>query len=214
MTTDNAEINLADTQYYRVICVLSEVNAAGKWQASIRVKRSDTGEYVKAGFAVSGQNKEEALTSAIKRVNDSLLPQLDELGEPTEWRTQIRQVILQCKNLKAQIVEFGSYIAEGALSGGNVEGYWDRYAVFWKNTIKESIALGGNIERLTEEDRISLLTLPEEALKDPSDAWSLEELDSRIMAFEFFLMPTEREQLVHEAQKRRLSDRFKELGWD
>jgi hypothetical protein len=194
--------------------VLSEINAAGKWLASIRATRKDTGEYVKAGFAVSGQNKEEVLKIAIKRVNDTLLPQLDELGEPIEWRTQIRQVILRCKNLKAQIVEFGNYIADGALSGGNVEDYWERYAVFWKKTIKESIALSGNIEGLTEEDRITLLTLPEEALKDPSDAWSLEELDSRIMAFEFFLMPTEREKLVHEAQKKRLSERFKELGWD
>lgn len=204
---------LAETEYYRVVCVLSERHDTEKWLASIRVIRRDTDEYVKMGFTIFSPNKEDVVNSAMQRATESLLPQLGNLGKPTEWHSRTRHVILRCKKLKAEIVSFGNYIADNVLLGGNTKEYWEKYAVFWKKITKESIALSSEIETLDEEERLGLLILPEDAVNDPSDAWSLEELDSRIMVFDFFLKSTEREKQVHEEQKKKLSDRYEELGW-
>ncbi|MGH8711550.1 MAG: hypothetical protein ACREVA_09595 [Burkholderiales bacterium] len=58
-----------------------------------------------------------------------------------------------------------------------------------------------------------MLVVPDDALKEPSDAWNLEEIDMRLLVFDFFINPTEKERRLHETQKKKLAKRFEGLGW-
>ena len=214
MNLEDEQVELDGNKYYRIICLLSEKKDAGKCLAQIRVTRKDTGEFINAGFTVFDHGKKTVLESAIKKTSDLLLPELEKMGKPPDWDSEVRYILQLCKKLHSEIVKFGSYSIDILSLGNSVDKYGVEYSVFWKKFIKQSVVLGGKIEALGEKGRINLLELSEDAIKDPSDAWSLEEIDSRIMAFEFFMNPTEREKQVYDMQKKKLADRFSELGWD
>lgn len=213
MTIKDEKIELEGTNYYRIIILLSEIKDKGNWFAQIRVLRRDTDEYINAGFTVYDNDKDVVMKSAIKRVSESLLPDLEKLGEPSDWNRESRYILLNCKKIHSKIVEFGEYTDETLSSGENVDKYWIDYTIFWKYVIKESIVLSKKIDALNDNEKVNLLVIPDNCLIDPSDAWSLDEIDMRIMVFDYFANPTDQENNVHELQKKRLSDRFNELGW-
>ncbi|WP_428634734.1 hypothetical protein [Sedimenticola sp.] len=213
MNIDHEEIVLGENGYYRIICLLSEVESEDKWLGRIRVIRKDTGEYVNKGFTVFENSKESVLNIAERKVEKYLLPELVQLGKPTDWNSRVRCVLVKCKKLHQYVLDFGSLSVDIMHSNTEDEDYLVKYSLFWKNLVKETIALSRAIETLNSEERLDLLTLPSDAIKDPSDAWNLEELDLRIMSFDFFSNPTEQERDVHVAQKKKLADRFAELDW-
>jgi hypothetical protein len=211
MNTEELTVELGGNDYYRVVCVISEIKNENKWLGMTRVTRKDTGEYINAGFTVYEDDKEAVINISRQRVNDLLLRNLEELGKPIDWNKEIKRILLRCKKLKTEIVEFGGYAEEVLSSRGNTDEYWDRYSIFWREIIKESIALCRSIEMLSEKERIEILELSEDAIKDPTDAWNLDELDAKTMIFNFFLNPTEQERETYDAQRKRLSDKFNEL---
>ena len=69
------------------------------------------------------------------------------------------------------------------------------------------------VEALDDKDRIELLTISDSSLQDPSDIWSLNDIDFRLAAFRIFSCPSEQEKRHHELQLERLARRHDELGW-
>jgi hypothetical protein len=201
-------IPLGENEYYQVHCVLSEDRGVSKWLAKVRVTRRDTGDYVKQGFSIFDADRSEVLEIAQRRAKTTLR----KLARPSDWESAIRQILSSCNRLHSQIVGFSAYSID-ALSSGDVDPYTAKYSEFWRKLIKNGLALAAKVEALTSEERSSLLTIPESAFVDPSDASSLSEIDSRLLVFEFFINPTERETEIHAAQKLRLAERFAELGW-
>ncbi len=214
MIAVDERMELAGNEYYRVFCFLSEREGVGKWLAKIRVIRKDTDEYVNAGFTIFDDEKKLVIENATTKINASLMPALEEMGAPPDWDSEVRRVLVCCKKLHSNIVQFGSDCADIIASQGDVDEFWIKYPKFWKQLIKESIALSQRIEMLSTQERIDLLVSPDNVFEDPSDSWSLEDLDSRIMVFDYFANSTTQEKIVHEAQKKKLADRFEELGWD
>lgn len=211
---ENNQIELEGNQYYKIICLLTEEKDDAKWLAHIRVKRIDTDEYVKAGFTIFDNDKNVVMDKVMSKIDNSLLIELDKLGKPLDWNSDIRNVLLFCKKLHTKIIEFSSYTTDTLSINHDADNYLIDYASFWKMIIKESFELGRKIELLTEEERINLLTLPKESLSEPSDSWNLEQLDMRLMVFDFFINPTDIEIETHNIQKIKLKSRFEELGWD
>lgn len=199
--------------YYEIICIISKEKNSGKWLAKTRVKRKDTDEYINAGFTALDLDKDKLLQNVETRANTSLLLEIKSLGVPIDWNSEIRHTLLFCKKLNSEIGEFGSYSIDSLFPKKNDERYLSKYSDFWRKIIKETVFLCGKIETLSADARIDLLTLPEYVFEDPSDAWSLDEIDARLIAFEFFLNPSDKEREVHFSQKHKLADRFIELGW-
>lgn len=208
------EILLERTDYYRIICVLSKVDQDDRWLGQIRVMRDDTSEFINKGFTVLKSTKDAVLAAAKKRIGDSLIQELREIGKPTDWNSRVRFLLMQCKELRQYIMEFGIKSVDTLTSKGEGNDYFVDYSIFWKTLIKKSISFSKAIDSLSTDERLDLLSFPSDALKDPADAWSLEELDLRIMSFEFFSCPTEREKQLYNVQKKMLADRFVELGME
>lgn len=213
MNKVDEKLELGGTQYYQIICLLSEQKNDGKWLARVRVLRKDTKEYVGSGFTIFDYAKETVIKSAIKKTNVSLLPELEKKGVPLNWNSEVRRVLVCCKKIYSDVMDFGCYAAD-FMSSQKVEGEsLARYPTFWKKLIKDSVSLSKKIESLSLIERIDLLTISESSFEDPSDAWSLEDIDLSIFIFDFFANPTDKEKELYELQKERLSDRFKEPGW-
>ncbi|MGH1441210.1 MAG: hypothetical protein ACRBBR_13920 [Cellvibrionaceae bacterium] len=209
----NEQIELEGTQYYKIICLISKQNDSAKWLARVRVLRKDTGEYIKAGFTIFDKNKEIVINNVNKRVNESLILELERSGAPPDWNNDVRCALLYCQKLHREIMSFGEYSMDILSSQKNSDGYLSKYAIFWKSITKKSVFLSKKIESLNAKERIDLLTLSEDSLKDPSNTWSLEDIDLRIMVFDFFANPSSKEMEYYDLQKKKLASRFKELGW-
>ena len=209
----DTEIELAKTQYYRVLRVITHYDKADRWVARVRVRRTDTDEYVNLGFMVSGSDKRTVETESADKIRDSLMAQLDE-QVPTEWNSDVRRLLVRCTRLRNKFTKFGAFCSKQITDSDNDDEFYDKYIIFWNMVINESTAISHQIELLGAKDRLALLQSPDSVFEDPSDAWSLLDLDRRDQVYSFFLDPTAAEQQAHEAQLRRLSDRFNELGWD
>ncbi|MCP4491932.1 MAG: hypothetical protein GY820_32205 [Gammaproteobacteria bacterium] len=210
--SDDEKIILVENDYYRVFCLLTEQDD-GKWLARVRVVRKDTEESVKGGFTVFESNKENALESVNSQVKVKLFPKLEKSGPPSDWDSEVRRTLLLCKKLRSNVFQFGNDIKGFVASCDEEDKFWEKYAVFWKQHAKEAIALSDSIGSLSAEERVELLTSPDSVFTDPSDSRSLEDIDLRIMVFDFFVKPSELEVTIFEKQKNKLEKRFAELGW-
>jgi hypothetical protein len=213
MKSDDKQLELGSNAYFRIVCVLSEKVDLGKWLARIRVIRKDTGEYINAGFTEFDVEKNTVINAAKQKIKDFLLPELDEMGVPPDWGSEIRNILSCCTKLRSTIFEFGSFTIDTLSLADNEDKFSAEYAKFWNKLIKETVALSSKIEALNAKDRIKLLMLPEDVIKGSSNIWNLMEIDARIMVYEFYLNPTDEEQKVHDEQKKRLADKYDELGW-
>lgn len=208
------KINLAENEYYRIVCLFAKKGTDGKWLARIRILRKDTNEYVKGGFTIFDYGKDKVREKVIAEINNSLMPRLIKSGPPTQWNTDVRKIMAYASKFRSSVLRFGNYCEDAISSQDKIDQFGSKYSSFWKRFIKETIALNKMVQQLSTEERISLLVSPEEVFKDPSDSWNLDDLDTRIMIFDFLTDPTKEEKIAHNSQLKRLSDRYEELGWD
>ncbi len=207
------ELTFEKTEYYKIICLLSEIKTESKWLARVRVQRNDTEEYVNAGFTVYEQEKEVVIEAARERTKIKLLPELVKLGPPPQWDTETRKILLECKIIHSDILDFAELHSRKTISEMDESERGMNYIAFWKKLIKQSISLSKKIDGLSDIERAAILTISDEALSDPSTPSSLEEIDSCVFVFDFYSNPTKEEFNLHEAQKEKLAKRYLELGW-
>lgn len=212
MKIDNQEyLELQENEFYQIIFFVSEQKDDARWLARVRVIRRDTREFIKGGFTVFEHDQRILMKKIKKRVEESLFPELEKAGEPSDWNSKLRKILVKCKALHRRIMDFAGYSND--YKDKDEGEYFTQYALHWKEVIRETIALNRMIEELDDKERIELLTISDNSLKDPSDAWNLEDIDLRIMVFDFFSCPSEKEKQHHHLQRKKLAHRFDELGW-
>ncbi len=191
-----------ENKYYQIHYLLTD--ESGKWLARVRVTRKDTDEYINNGFTLYDHDKEEVIKKVIKKINLSLMPQIEALGVPLEWNTEVRRILSACSNHRNSIFKFSEYCNRSSELKIDEDEFGLEYAKFWQNSIKETSAITYSINKLSSEERLNLLIPPDYVYTDPSDIWSLEELDNRRMIFDYFGNHTNKEKEVHKLQKEKL----------
>jgi len=199
-----------DNEYYQAHYLLNE--ESGRWLARVRVIRKDTNEYINKGFTVYKYRKNEVVQEVISKVTSTFRSEIEGLGVPLEWDSEVRKILVACSKHRKTILNFGAYCE--SLDRKGVKGDFGlEYAKFWRELIIKTSALTCRINKLPPQERLSLLVPPDSVYEDPSDSWSLEEIDNRRMVFDYFGNPTDEEKKVHTAQNEKLQKRFVELGW-
>lgn len=169
-------------------------------------------EFINGGFTVYEHDKKILIEKMNKQVEETLYPELEKAGAPSDWNDELRPILIKCKNVTKRLMRFGSYSVDHLSELKDENQYWSNYAQYWQEIIRDTIAVNRMIEELDGNKRIELLTIPDDSLKNPSDGWSLDEIDSRIWVFDFFSCPSEQEKKHHNLQKEKLAHRFDELG--
>lgn len=210
---DQEYLELQGNEFYQVIYFFSQPKDDSKWLAKVRVIRQDTMEFIKGGFAVYEPDKKILIEKIEKRVKESLFPELEKTGAPSDWNSEVRKILIKCGDSVRRVSTFGRYSEDHRSEQMDEDEYSSNYAGYWHEIIRETVAISRMIEELDAAKRMELLTIPDSSLKDPSDAWSLEDIGWRINVFKFFSKPSEEEKKHHELQLEKLARRNDELGW-
>lgn len=214
MKINNQEyLELQGNEFYKILLLVYQPKDDSKWLGKVRVIRLDTIEFIKSGFFVYEQDKETLMEKIKRRVEESLFPELEKAGAPSDWNSEIRKIFVACKDVTSRLMRFGHYSVDHASEQNDEDNYSSNYAQYWQEIIRDTIAVNSMVEALDDQKRIELLTITDTSLENPSDPWSLDDIDFRIRVFDFLSSPTEQEKRHHELQREKLSNRFKELGW-
>ncbi|NOU22599.1 MAG: hypothetical protein HOO93_12610 [Methyloglobulus sp.] len=209
------ELKKIESDYYEIFCKISFNPDAEKWMGKVRIVRKDTGEVVRGGFRVFDENKKNLQKQLVLRCIETLPNELILLGKPYEWQSEGRKILIRYLALMDSIANFGKFYRE-SVANNHIADENERtvnFVKFWNLLLDESTALTRSIELLTEEDRCSMLKLPEHVFDNLSDPWNLDEIDSKLGIYRFFLNPSQLEAKIHNSQKRALKKQYKSLGW-
>ena len=205
--------NIWISNHFRISVETSYRSGNNTWVSRVRAYRNDTGEFVNKGFNVSGDSLASAEEIAQKRSTQELVPALQAAGTPSDWNSESRKILVRCSSILATVTNFGVFCSTEISDADDDHLFYERYPSFWIKLIELSARLSRDIDSLDDEQRLSLLIVPDEVFVDPSLSWCLEEFDRRHRIYSFFSNPTVAERETHEAQSQRLSARFKDLGW-
>lgn len=210
----NEKLKKFESEHYRVTFQIFLESNSNKWMGVVRIKRKDTDEIVRGGFRVIAQEKDAVEEKLISKANASLKLDIEALGIPYEWNSPVRPILVRYLSLRRKNTGFWLRLDDVFDGKKDSKDFSERYTGFWNKIISESIALARSIEMLDKQERIGMLVSPDSVFDDPSDPWSLDDLDARIDIFKFFLNPSEAEINAHKTQLEKLSDTYHKLGWD
>lgn len=209
----NNEIDKLESDFFRIVYDIKFNSDAKKWMGKIRIQRKDTDEIVKGGFRVFDEDKSLLEKKIIEKLA-SIKSELIALGAPFEWKNKARLVLISYLKLQLKITKYGVFFDQVIEGKQDEKVFTEKYASFWLEVIEDALAITREIEVLSEKERIEMLVLPESVFLDPSNPWSLDEIDSRGRIIKFFLNPSEKEIYTHKLQTKKLTDLFHQLGWD
>lgn len=212
--TETSNQDIWVSEYFRISMVTSYRSGNGSWVARVRAYRNDTGEFMNMGFNTSGDSLESVEEMARERSQLELVAALQALGIPSDWNSEARKILVRCSVILATVSEFGMFCSTEISNACDDHLFYEKYPGFWTGLIQLSVGLSRDINLLDEEERLSLLVVPDEVFVDPSQSWALEEFDRRHRVYSFFSNPTIAETKAYEAQEKRLFARYKELGWN
>jgi hypothetical protein len=213
MSIDN-ELKKFETEFYKITCqILFNTNAA-KWMGKVRILRKDTNEIVNGGFRVFDNEEIQLEQKIVEKLNQSIKSDLAKLGVPYEWNSKGRKVLVRYLELRSEITEYG-LLCDQIIAGKEDKSLLsDKYERFWYEIIEEALNITRDIEKLTEQERLDMLTLPESVFIDPADPWNLDEMDSRGGIINLFLNPSEQEKNITKFQTNKIIELYHQLGWD
>jgi hypothetical protein len=172
--------------YYRV--VLTCRYARGLWIARGDVQRIDTGESV-GGDQRMGKTQEDA----VNLVAENLDRCMDSFPRPPpEWgRVALRMLLVDYENfndaLTSAVVKLEQLRSAGNLTHDDLHEFHHKNRDF---VIENSIQFSQRLQSLSEQDRIDLMTSPEDVYTEPMDGWKLADLKNRSDLFQFIVNPS------------------------
>jgi hypothetical protein len=208
------EVKKFETEYFKVTYHMSFSTNAGKWMGKVRILRKDTNEIVKGGFRVIDSERIQVEQKIIEKLNQSMMEHLIALGVPHEWNSKGRLVLVRYLKLRSKITEYGLFCDQVIEGKEDKSLLFDKYGRFWQEIIKEAIDITRDVEKLTNQERIDMLTLPEDIFINLCDPWNLDEMDSRGDIINFFLNPSEQEKNINKLQTDKIVALYHQLGWD
>lgn len=173
-------------EYYRV--VLTCRHARGLWIARGDVRRIDTDESV-GGDQRMGKTQEEA----VNLVAENLDSTIDSFPRPPpEWgRVALRMLLVDYENynyaLTSSLVKLERLRSAGKLTPADLHEFHHKNCAF---VTEHSIKFSQTLQSFSEQDRIDLMTSPEDVYREPMDAWKLADLKNRSDIFRFIVNPS------------------------
>jgi hypothetical protein len=173
-------------EYYRV--VLTCRYARGLWIARGSVRRTDTDESV-GGDQRMGKTQDEAVNLVAENLDSAIagFPR-----PPPEWgRVALRMLLVDYEKfndtLTSSLVTLERLRSAGNLSHSDLHEFHHKNRAF---IIENSINFSLRLQSLSEQDRIDLMTSPEDVYTNPIDPWSLADRDGRSELFKFIINPS------------------------
>jgi len=131
MKIDNQEyLELQGNEFYQIIFFVSEQTAGPEWLARVRVVRRDSMEFIKGGFNVREHDKKIFMKKIKKRVEESLFPELEKVGKPSDWNSEIRKILVKCKDVTRRLMSFGYYSVDHLSEQKDKDEYSSNYAQY------------------------------------------------------------------------------------
>ena len=190
-------------EYYRV--VLTCRYARGVWIARGSVRRLDTDESV--GGA---QRMEKTQDSAVSLVAQDLDNCMDSFPRPPpEWgRVALRMLLVDHENfndtLTSSLVKLEQLGRAGQLTPADLREFHHKNC---EHVIESSLHFSQRLQSLSEQDRIDLMTSPEDVYKAPLDPWKLADMSGRSDMFRFILNPSAEVTRAHHKHENRATNR-------
>ncbi|MCE3607826.1 hypothetical protein LXA47_30125 [Massilia sp. P8910] len=186
--------------FHRIVLHVREVQTNFHF-ARATVERLDSGEQI-GGVQKSGATPEQAL--------DSVAASLEECvascpRPPAEWgRLELRSLLVDYRKfndeLTSILVKLQKLRANGHLSESNL------HDLYWQSrnfSVKNIATLTHRLAAMSDQDRIDLMTSPDEVYRNLADPCHLDDYDGRAALFEFIVNPSDEVLEAHEAHKAR-----------
>lgn len=202
-----------DSPYYRVIFQMSHDDNLDVWVGKVRIRRRDTDEIVRGGFKAVDSIKAVVEEKANIWIGTACVDQLGALGVPYEWSSPVRPILVRYLKLQRSNTKFWLRIDDVFSGKQERTAFSESYSGYWSFVTTESVELTKAIEVLTTRQRVDMLISPKAVFDDPSDPWSLDDIDARVGIFKFFIRPSQDEIHAHKIQLGKLDSRYNELGW-
>lgn len=173
-------------EYYRV--VLTCRYARGLWIARGDVRRTDTDESV-GGDQRMGKTQDEAVNLVAENLDSAInsFPR-----PPPEWgRVALRMLLVDYEKfdytLTSAVIKLEQSRSAGTLTRADLLEFHHKNSDF---ITENSIKFSQRLQSLSEQDRIDLMTSPEDVYREPMDAWKLADLKNRSDLFRFIVHPS------------------------
>lgn len=181
------------TDYYQVDYKINQ-NEDGFWSGWANVTRKDTGE--EAGYGASGFGKN------IDEVNREVFNKIKKISiklsiQPKDWNSKTKIILARCLKLTDTITSCGIFIKEN-VPEHVVDKVEECFLDLCGYLINEVISIVKDLNELSNDERIGLLTSKKEVYNEPLDLWHLDDLKARENIFKFFIKPTIDEINAHE----------------
>jgi hypothetical protein len=194
MTSASQIVESLNNQFFHVTCNIVKVH--GEWKGEIAVTRKDTDEEVPVGAIAFGKDKE--------RVENELYSAMEEkttllATSPPDWNSNVRKVLVHLQNLSNNTIFFASNFDKQKKKDTDAI---DDFFHFCKQLKKDTVNLVKNINALSSQERIDLLTISDECLQGDDNPFTIESESSlRIAIFDYFINPTAEEIKVYKENR-------------
>ncbi|MDQ1924720.1 hypothetical protein [Massilia pseudoviolaceinigra] len=172
--------------FHRIVLHVREVQANFHF-ARATVERLDSGEQI-GGVQKSGATPEQALHSLAATLDDYVasFPR-----PPAEWgRLELRSLLVDYRKISYELtsilVKLQKLRENGHLSESNL------HDLYWKSrnlSVKNISTLTHRLAAISEQDRIDLMTSPDDVYRNLTNPWNLDDYDTRASLFEFIVSP-------------------------
>ncbi|MDM5175874.1 hypothetical protein PO883_01510 [Massilia sp. DJPM01] len=186
--------------FHRIVLHVREVQTNFHF-ARATVERRDSGEQI-GGVQKSGATPEQACRSLAATLDEYVasFPR-----PPAEWgRLELRSLLVDYRKfndeLTSILVKLQKLRANGHLSESNLR------ELYWKNrnfSVKNIATLTHRLAAISEQDRIDLMTSPDDVYRNLTNPWNLDDYDNRDSLFEFIVNPSDQVLAAHEIHEAR-----------
>ena len=195
--------NLYSSEIFDVIITIKQISSTKVWIGEAIIIRKDTGEEVRGGCVRYGDSNAS--------VAMELQKELENISEflstaPPDWNSRVRKILARNLISGQSVTDFSFRIQSMTGENEKSEKLIDDFFSLCSKLKSDVIYLIKEIESLTDDERLELLTSEDAVYSSPTDPWNLDDLTSRSLIFRYFLNPSEEEIKQHKIHQDRMED--------
>lgn len=191
--------------FYDIRTILTETES-GVWIGRGLVIRKDTNETVGGTQIRSGDAGE-----TLRLLSESLKPIVSALARPPhEWgMTSVRSILMTYKRFNDELTSAYVHLEHRRALGSLSKDELHRTHHMVRDMVRrQTLELVERLERLTEAERLQLVTSAEEVYQHIHDPWNLDDVYARDAIFDYLLRPSAELIRRHEAHQARMVSEF------
>jgi len=192
---------LYNSEYFDISVSVKQDETGKVWVGEVLLRRKDTGEEVRGGCLRYGGSEES--------VKKEIQTHLNEICQflsvpPNDWNCRPEKVLANFRGLGKAITGFAVKIQNIAAESDETEEMIDGFFSICTQISDDTIAIVREIEKMTSEERIEILTSDDSVYSDKKDPWNLDDLTSRAQIIKYFLEPSVDELKQNQTHKDRM----------